>query len=198
MKVHVFCGFILLAAVAGAQPVDDSALASDPLAGIDNALPSPQMHHASSRVPLTLSELETAALANNAEIRAGARQVTVAEARRGSAGALEDPSFMYRGWGTPLAKPWDLNQTQDMFMFSQNLPGSGKGELRAQLANGDVEVAKALLEIKKRDVLAQVRRSFYELLRNQDELRFHDEQVSLARQGLESGRVKYTVGKVPH
>jgi cobalt-zinc-cadmium efflux system outer membrane protein len=160
-------------------------------------LPSPQPHHAATAVPLTLAELEAAALANNAEIRASARQVAVAQIRRGSAGSLDDPSFMYRGWGTPLAKPWDLNQTQHMFMFSQNLPGGGKRELQARLADGDVEVAKAQLETKKRDVLAQVRRSFYELLRNQDELRFHDEQVALARQGLESARIKYVVGKVP-
>ena len=104
---------------------------------------------------------------------------------------------MYRGWGTPLAKPWDLNQTQHMFMFSQNLPGGGKRQLRARLADDDVDIVKAELETRKRDVLAQVRRSFYELLRNQDELRFHDEQVAIARQGLESARIKYVVGKVP-
>ena len=125
------------------------------------------------------------------------RRVAVAEARRGSAGTLDDPSFMYRGWGTPLAKPWDLNQTQHMFMLSQNFPGGGKRQLRAQLADGDIEVAKAQLETKKRDVLAQVRRSYYALLRNQNELHFHDEQVALARQGLESARIKYVVGKVP-
>jgi outer membrane protein TolC len=46
-------------------------------------------------------------------------------------------------------------------------------------------------------VLAQVRRAFYELLQNQSGLRFHDEQAALARQGLESARIKYVVGKVP-
>jgi outer membrane protein TolC len=84
-----------------------------------------------------------------------------------------------------------------MFMFSQNIPGGGKRQLRAQLAATDVEVTKAELETKKRDVLTQVRRVFYELLRNQEELRFHDEQVALARQGLDSARIKYVVGKVP-
>jgi len=197
MKVHAFLLLILLAGAASAQQFDVAVSDADPLADAEATLPSPQQHHASTTVPLTLPELEAAALANNAEIRASTRQGAVAEARRGSAGALDDPSFMYRGWGTPLAKPWDLNQTQHMFMFSQNLPGGGKRQLRGQLADSDVEVTKAQLETKKRDVLAQVRRSFYELLRNQDELRFHDEQVALARQGLESARIKYVVGKVP-
>ena len=196
MKVHAFVVLILLAA-AGAQQFDGAVSNADPLANNEAILPSPEQHHVSATVLLTLAELEAEALTNNAEIRASTRQVTVAEARRGSAGALDDPSFMYRGWGTPLARPWDLNQTQHMFMFSQNLPGGGKRELRARLADDDVEVTKAELETKKRDVLAQVRRSFYELLRNEDELRFHDEQVALARQGLESARIKYVVGKVP-
>jgi outer membrane protein, heavy metal efflux system len=197
MKAHAFLVLILLASAAGAQHFDASLPGAGLLAGAEAMLPSPQPHHASTTVPLTLAELEAAALANNAEIHASARQVAVAEARRGSARALDDPSFMYRGWGTPLAKPWDLNQTQHMFMFSQNLPGAGKRALRARLADDEVEVAKAELETKKRDVLVQVHRSFYELLRNQDELRFHDEQVALAGQGLESARIKYVVGKVP-
>jgi outer membrane protein, heavy metal efflux system len=197
MKVHAFLVLILLAATGGAQQLDAPLSGSELLASAEATLLSPQQHHASTMVPLTLAELEGAALAHNAEIRAAERQVAVAEARRGSAGTLDDPSFMYRGWGTPLAKPWDLNQTQHMFMFSQSLPGGGKRQLRARLADDDVEVTKAELEIKKRDVLSQLRRSFYELLRNQDELRFHDEQVALARQGLESARIKYVVGKVP-
>ncbi|MFI5118723.1 MAG: TolC family protein, partial [Terriglobales bacterium] len=197
MKVHAFLVLILFAAVASAQPSNATAPGSDLMAGAEAMLPPPDQHHAATTVPLTLAELEAAAVANDAEIRAAARQVAVAEARRGSAGALDDPSFMYRGWGTPLTKPWDLNQTQHMFMFSQNLPGGGKRQLRAQLADSDVEVMKAQLETKKRDVLAQVRRSFYELLRSQDEIGFHDEQVALARQGLESARIKYVVGKVP-
>jgi len=171
MKVHALLVLILFAATAEAQQSDAAMSNPELLLSAEAMLPLPEQHHAPTTVPLTLAELEAAALANNAEIHAATRQVAVAEARRGSAGALNDPSFMYRGWGTPLAKPWDLNQTQHMFMFSQELPGGGKRQLRAQLADDDVEVTKAELETKKRDVLAQVRRSFHELLRNQGELR---------------------------
>jgi outer membrane protein TolC len=34
-------------------------------------------------------------------------------------------------------------------------------------------------------------------LRNQDELRLHDEQIELARQAVSAARIKYTVGRVP-
>src|SRR6516162_8614424 len=45
--------------------------------------------------------------------------------------------------------------------------------------------------------MARVRGAFYELLRNDDELRLHDEQIELARQAVAAARIKYTVGRVP-
>jgi cobalt-zinc-cadmium efflux system outer membrane protein len=84
-----------------------------------------------------------------------------------------------------------------MFMFSQTLPAAGKRELRYEAANQAVEVARAELEAKKLDVTARVRAAFYDLLRNQDELRLHDEQIALARQAVAAARIKYTVGRVP-
>jgi hypothetical protein len=78
-------------------------------------------------------------LVNNPEIRGATRRVAIAATTVRSAGSLSDPEFMYRGWGTPLAKPWDLNQTQHKFMFNQSLPGPGKRPLRRQLASEEVE-----------------------------------------------------------
>src|SRR5205814_9220446 len=111
-----------------------------------------------------------AASANTPVIRVSMRRVAMSATRVRSAVSLSDPEFMYRGWGTPLAKPWDLNQTQHMFMFNQSLRGPGKRALRTQLASEGVEQVKEQLEAKKRDVKAEVRRMFYDLVRNQDEL----------------------------
>jgi cobalt-zinc-cadmium efflux system outer membrane protein len=169
----------------------------DPLAAVADLLAQEHQHPRPTTPPLTLAELEKAAGENNPEIRVAARRVAVAQTRVRSAGSLEDPSFTYRGWGTPLARPWDLNQTQHMFMFSQALPGPGKRALRAQVAEEEAEILKAELEARKREVTAQVRKSYYDLLRNQDELLLHDEQNALARQGLEAARIKYVVGRVP-
>src|SRR5262249_13826603 len=100
-------------------------------------------------------------------------------------------------WGTPLLQPWNVNQTQHMFMFSQTFPAGAKRELRFEAAYQAVDVAEAQLETTKRDVTARVRGAFYELLRNRDELRLHDEQIALARQAVAAARIKYTVGRVP-
>src|SRR5208282_5886550 len=97
MKVHAFLVLILFAAAAEAQQFDAAVSNPDALLSAEAVLPLPEQHNVTTTVPLTLAELEGAALANNAEIHAAARQVAVAEARKGSAGARDDPSFMYRG-----------------------------------------------------------------------------------------------------
>lgn len=146
---------------------------------------------------MSLEQMEAAAALGNPEIRAAVRRVSVAAAKVPGAGALDDPMFQYRNWGTPLEKPYDLNQAQNMFMIQQTFPGPGKRAARTEVAGGEVEVAKQQLEGVRREVQVRVRKAFYDLLRNADELRIHDEQMRLTRQALESARIKYTVGRVP-
>ena len=111
---------------------------------------------------LTLQQIEAEALANNPEIRSLEEQVRVAEATIDTALAIEDPEFRYRGWGTPLLEPWNLNQTQHMFMFSQKLPSRSKRELRYLIASDDEEIRSLAVESAKREVLGMVRRAFYQ------------------------------------
>ena len=163
----------------------------------DRVLVQEHEHGQAAVSPLTLPEIEAMALNGNREIRTMKERVSLAKAGILPSTAIEDPSFTYRGWGTPLLQPWNLNQTQHMFMFTQTFPAAGKRELRFQEANQAVEVAEAQLEATKLDVKARVRGAFYDLLRNQDELRLHDEQIALARQAVAAARIKYTVGRVP-
>ena len=145
---------------------------------------------------ITMKEAEDAALAANAELRVAARRVATAESQVPTAGRLPDAQFMYRNWQTPLARPWDLNQSQHMFMLSRQLPATGVRPLQRQVAAEDVEIRRNALEARKRDVLARVRAAYYALVRNRHELTLHDEQVAIAQQSIESSRIKYTVGKV--
>ena len=93
---------------------------------------------------MTLAEVDATALANNPEIRSLAQQARLAESRLGSAAAIDDPQFGYRAWGTPLLQPWNVNMTQHMFMFTQNVPGRGKRELRYLVAADDADVQERL------------------------------------------------------
>jgi len=157
----------------------------------------PQHHAVATGPALTLDMIERMALIGNPEIRVVARRLAVVEAHVPAAGARDDPSFMYRGWQVPLRQPWNYNAAQNMFMFSQTLPGFGKRSLRTSVAEADVAEAKAALEATRLDVRIRVRKAFYDLLRAEDGLRIHDEHVDIARQAVEAARIKYAVGKVP-
>ncbi len=146
---------------------------------------------------LTLDEVERIALAENPEIRVAARKVAAAEAHVPLAGALDDPQAMYRGWQVPLTKPWDYNAAQNMFMLGQSFPGRGKRELRTNIAQSDVELAKDQLEAVRLRVRVEVRKAFFDMLHAQDESRIHDQHVGIAQQAIEAARIKYSVGKIP-
>jgi cobalt-zinc-cadmium efflux system outer membrane protein len=163
----------------------------------DRVLVQEHGHQAAAVAPMTLAEIERESLENNREIQIMRERVELAKAGVAPALTLDDPSFSYRAWGTPLSAPWNMNQTQHMFMFNQTFPAAGKRELRYQAANQGVDVAEAEFEARKLEVGARVRATFYDLLRNQDELRLHDEQIALARQAVAAARIKYTVGRVP-
>ena len=167
--------------------------------GFTNLAALLQPYHAaeSSGTSLTLDDVERIALAVNPEIEVAARRVAVAEAHVPTAGALDDPSVMYRGWGVPLVHPWDYNAAQNMFSISQTLPGAGKRALRTSVAQSDVAEAKAELEQARLDVRVRARKAFDDLLLAEDEMQIHDEHVGIARQAIEAARIKYAVGKVP-
>ena len=174
------------------------AWADDPFAQSNTLLTDAGQHHEiSSGAPKALAELQQMAMHSNPEIRIAVRRLSVAQARTLGAGSLDDPMFMYRDWGTPLQQPWNLNQAQNMFMVSRTLPGRGKRGLRSEITVKDVEAEQAQLEAVRRDVQLRVSRAFYELLLNKDQLRTHDAQSLIAKEALETARIKYTTGRVP-
>jgi cobalt-zinc-cadmium efflux system outer membrane protein len=149
------------------------------------------------RSALTLDDAERIALAQSPDIAVAARRVAIAEAHVPIAGALEDPTAMYRGWGVPLQQPWNFNDAQNMFSISQMFPGSGKRALRTSVAESDVDVAKAQLDEVRLAVRVRVHKAFDDLLLADTEMRIHDQHVGIARQAIEAARIQYTVGKVP-
>lgn len=192
MKAIFLCLFISLPA-ASLKAADDPYAASLSLLAQQHSHSQPN----AAVALLTLEQAEQIAFQANPEIRVAVRKVVMAETHIRRAGALDDPSAMYRGWQVPLSQPWNYNAAMNMFMVGQNFPGLGKRGLRSQVASDEVDVTKAELEAKRREISARVRKAFYDLLRTSDELRVHDEQVSIARQAIEAARIKYSVGKVP-
>jgi len=145
--------------------------------------------------PMTLAQIDTEVLAHNPEIQSASSQTRIAESRLGSAMAWEDPQFSYRAWGTPLLQPWNLNQTQHMFMFTEKIPSRSKRELQYLIASDETEIQAMAAEAKKREVIALAHQGFNQLLRSYDQLRIHHDEVTLAQQSIEATRIQYTAGK---
>jgi outer membrane protein TolC len=183
----------VLCPIAAAQAAEKPVVLAEVLSLIDGQ----HVHSSESGPALTLEEAERIALSANPEIEVAVRRVAMAEKHVPQAGALDDPMAMYRGWGIPLEKPWDFNKAQNMFSLSQTFPGGNKRALRTSVAESDVAEAKANLAAVRLSLQVRVRKAFNDLLLTQDEFRFHDQHVDIARQAVEAARIKYTVGDVP-
>lgn len=194
---NTFCGALVLAlAVPWPAARAEVPAPGDPFAGYAALLA--QVPASPDRAPaLTLEEVERTALAVSPEIEVAARRLAAVQAHVPIAGALDDPTAMYRGWAVPLEKPWDYNQAQNMFSISQTFQGAHKRALRTNMAELDVAQAKAELEQVRLEVRVKAHKDFDDLLRAQDELRIHDEHVGIAQQAIAAARIQYTVGKVP-
>jgi len=147
--------------------------------------------------PISVEQAVNEALLANPEIRAQVRRLSLAKLKTTTARSLDDPMFMVRDWGTPLRKPWDLNQAQGMFMLQQSFVSKEKRDLRVGLAGDDAQVAEADLESLRQQVAAEVRKLCADLMRNADELKVHERQAALLKEALAAALAQYTVGKVP-
>jgi len=146
---------------------------------------------------ITVEQAVEDALTGNPEIRAAVRRLSLAQMKTTTARSLDDPMLMVRDWGTPIRKPWDLNQAQLMISLQQTIPGKDKRDLRGKIAGDDVEVAGDELETLRQEVAASVREACVALLRNADEMKLHNEQAAVLNQTLSAVLAEYTTGKVP-
>ena len=147
-------------------------------------------------VLLSVDEVVAEALQANPEIRAAVRCLSLAQLKTTTARSLDDPTLMARDWDTPLRKPWDLNQAQAMFMLQQSFQSKQKRDMRANVAGDDVGVAAAELESLRQEVSAEVRKACADLMRNADEMKLHERQVSLLKEAQAAALAEYTSGKV--
>ena len=119
------CVFVFLVAVPISR-AQSPGNEDDKLSGV--AMLLPQHHHSDASPPtFTLDEVEQMALAGNPEIRVAARRLAVVEANLPSAGALDDPSFMYRGWQVPLRSPGITTQLRTCSWSARRYRAEEKG-----------------------------------------------------------------------
>ena len=76
---------------------------------------------------------------------------------------LMPPSFEAQIWQWPVTTLNPLNTNMYMFTIHQELPGRGKRDLRAAVAEKDVELASVDIAMRARDVVKDVMRVYADL-----------------------------------
>jgi outer membrane protein TolC len=82
-----------------------------------------------------------------------------------------------------------------MFTMRQELPGSGKREVRAALADADAAMAANDIAVRAREVVNEVMRTYADLAIARRAIDIHLDTVALLRQLADVSMVRYTAGR---
>lgn len=144
-----------------------------------------------------LGEFLAEALRSNPEILAARKAVEAAQTRIAQARSLDDPELDIESWSVPLNQPTNLNKANThMVNLRQRLPFPGKLRLRGEVASQEQAMAAARYRAKEREVIAAVKKGYYDLFMADREIQITQEQLDLLERILKTAEVRYSVGKV--
>ena len=145
--------------------------------------------------PLSLPAAIDEALAKNPELIALRAQLPVARARPAQERALMPPMIEGTVWQWPINTLNPANTNMYMFMLGQDLPGRGKRDLRATVAEKDVALAESDVVIRERQVVNAVRQAYASLFVARKATDLHLANVDLLRQIADVSQAKYAAGR---
>jgi cobalt-zinc-cadmium efflux system outer membrane protein len=183
--VGLLCVFgIGRVAAAGQTPAGGGA--SQELAG----------HATADGPPLTLKAALDEALANNLELAALKAQVRVTRERPVQARSLAPPMLEGSIWQWPINSLNPANTNMYMFMVDQELPGRGKRDLRAAVAEKDIALAQTDVTIRTRQIVDEVKQAYATLFVARKATGVHLASVELLRQIADVSQAKYASGRI--
>jgi len=146
--------------------------------------------------PVTLTVLLEEAIERNPELVALRAQVDVVRQRPGQERFLDAPMAEAQIWQWPFnsLNPADTNMY--MFMVTQDLPGRGKRDLRAAVAEKDVALAGADVAVRTREIINQVKQAYASLYIARQAIRVHLDSIELLRQITDIAQAKYAAGRI--
>jgi outer membrane protein TolC len=143
---------------------------------------------------LGLPDLIQEALARNPEIVVARKQWEASSHRIAQARALEDPTLSVQWWNVP--ESFNLGQSGNTIIgLSQKFPFPGKLALKEEVASRSAEMTEQALRARERDLIARVKRAYYDLFLAHKAIQIHHEQIALLRQFVESTIAKFRTGK---
>lgn len=145
--------------------------------------------------PLRLADLIAEARQHNPEIRAARERTKAMAAIPARVSAYDDPTFSYEAWNTPNSLRID-QADNNIFRLSQKIPFPGKRTLDGQVAEGDAEVARREAEMVELDVIAAVKRAYYDLWMVQQNLLTYSRDKALVQRLAHIAEQRYATSQV--
>jgi outer membrane protein TolC len=190
MKRQIACVSVLVVLAIGRVTLAGQAAAG-------GAVPREHAGHATAEgPPLTLSAALDEALSKNLDLDTLRAQVQVTRERPAQERSLAPPMLEGTIWQWPVntINPWNTNMY--MFMVGQELPGRGKRELRAAVAEKDIALAQTDVAIRTRQVVNEVKQAYAMLFIARKATEVHLASVELLRQIADVSQVKYATGRI--
>ena len=147
---------------------------------------------------LSLSEAVSIALQNNPELLAAQWEVQARNAGIRQAGAIPNPDLQILFEDLGGSGEFEgFAGSQTTAQLSQRLELGGKRGARRSAAFFHRDVAKADLEVRRRNLVASVRRAFFAILIAQERERSMNEILEVSRQFLMVVSERIQAGKIP-
>ena len=144
---------------------------------------------------LTLRGAIDEALAHNPMLIAARSQFEAARQRPAQERFLMPPTLEAQIWQWPVTTVNPLNTNMYMFTIQQEIPGRGKRDLRAALAEKEVEQVSADVTVRAREVVKDVMRAYADLVIARRATDIHLAGVDVLRQFADASTLKYSAGR---
>ena len=142
---------------------------------------------------LVLPELIQEVLARNPELVAARKQWDGATNRITQARSLEDPVLSLQFWNSPQS--FNVTRSDNTILgLSQSFPFPGKLALKGDVASRSAEMTEQSVRAKERELVARLKRDYYDLFVAQKAVQLHHEQVDLLRQFVAIANAKFRGG----
>lgn len=146
--------------------------------------------------PLTLQRAVNEALDKNPTLITLRKQFEASRHRPAQEQSLMAPSFEAQIWQWPINTLDPLKVNMYMFTVHQDLPGFGKRQLRANLAEKESQVAESQIAVSARTVINDVKRSYAEIFLARKEADLRVRNIDLLRQFADVSEAKYATGRI--
>lgn len=155
-------------------------------------------HEPSTRVegpPVSLDSLLKEALDRNPDLAALRDQVAVARQRPAQERALMPPTAEAQIWQWPINTLNPANTNMYMFMAGQDLPGRGKRDARAAVAEKDIALADADVDVRSRQIVNDITQAYFALFIARKAAEVHLASVDLLGEIADAAQARYAAGR---